>query len=152
MTDNTLVQLSIHCPRLQALVNLNTCTSDFVPVSACAWSFNPSMCFCTVPVPLWAHHRRWHQSSEQQYLRPRAPHCGGAGQLPPNHWCDPGAPEELPSSGAHWALRLSASHQGRHQTHPGQWKPNANHNRICRRVDQLFLKITVLSYSVNYFI
>ncbi|TKS88458.1 F-box/LRR-repeat protein 20 F-box and leucine-rich repeat protein 20 [Collichthys lucidus] len=33
VTDNTLVQLSIHCPRLQALVNLYTCSSNFVPRS-----------------------------------------------------------------------------------------------------------------------
>lgn len=73
-----------------------------------------------VPVALRAHHRRRHQSPEQQRLRPRAPHGGGAGQLPPHHRRDAGAPEELPPSGAHRALRLPAGHQGRHQTHPGQ--------------------------------
>lgn len=125
MTDNTLVQLSIHCPRLQALVN----TTYMLCVSFCTSSRIHTEPYLTqpvaplaVPVTLWVDHRRRHQSLEQQHLWPGAPHGGGAGQLPPHNRRDAGAPEELPSAGAHWTLRLSASHQGWNQTHSGQWK------------------------------
>lgn len=85
-------------------------------------SAKPLIFLSAVAVALRAHHRRRHQSPEQQCLRPRAPHGGRVGQLPPHHRRDAGAPEELPPSGAHRALRLPAGHQGRHQTHPGQWE------------------------------
>lgn len=144
MTDNTLVQLSIHCPRLQALVNAHTCSSVHMSMfllSACGALIHSFLCGSSslvtlpwpVPFPLRADHRWWHQSSEQQHLWPRAPHCGGAGQLPSHHRRYPGAPEELPSPGAHRALRLSASHQSWHQTHSGQWKILAQPLRVINQ-------------------
>lgn len=122
VTDNTLVQLSIHCPRLQALVKEWKNKASQRRTDATQAPAKPLIFLSAVAVALRAHHRRRHQSPEQQRLRPRAPHGGGAGQLPPHHRRDAGAPEELPPAGAHRALRLPAGHQGRHQTHPGQWE------------------------------
>lgn len=78
-------------------------------------------------VPLRADHGRRHQAPRQRPLRPRSPGGDRVGQLSPHHGRFPGAPEELPQSGSHRALRLPADYPRRHQETKGEsWGSNGS--------------------------
>ncbi|XDB62628.1 hypothetical protein AB1E18_015971 [Capra hircus] len=131
ITDRTLTQLSIHCPKLQALIPRLDPSS---PAGRAPWTphftskeaeVRSASETCRLqscpdePVPLRAHHGRWHPAPKQQPLWPREAAGAGAGQLPAHHRRGPGAPGALPRPGAPGALRLPASHPSRHQAHAG---------------------------------
>lgn len=126
ITDGSLIQLSIHCPRLQVLVSARP------PVKHILfwflhfwWAHAVNWRSCNgVPaelVSLRADHWWWHQTSWQRPLCPWSPGGDRAGQLPPDNRRFSGAPEELPQPGPHWALRLPADYPGWHQETKGEW-------------------------------
>lgn len=175
ITDGTLIQLSIHCPRLQVLVSWSLCccranivrnpnsevTNEcvhkmqvgFIAIiiylnisrslifffysaahrvgilcreqgskKSTEWYKSVCMCLLAEPFSLWADHRRRHPTPGQRAMRPRPPGGDRAGQLPADHRRLAGAPEELPQSGPHRALRLPADHPSRHQETTGEWR------------------------------
>lgn len=144
ITDATLIQLSIYCPRLQVLVSVwlqRFCFLFFDNVQPSNPALGPALTPSSLRVPaesiaLWADHRRRHQTPGQRALCSRPSGGDRVGQLPPDHRRLAGAPEELPQSGPHRALRLPADHSGWDQETKGEFRPRVNH--IHKRLKNTF--------------
>lgn len=126
ITDGTLIQLSIHCPRLQVLVSVCVCV--WLPVllhlqaPRRRYSSNGALVSALLveSVSLWADHWWRHPTPRQWPLRSRPSWGDRARQLPTDHRRLAGAPEELPQPGSHRALWLPADHPRWHQETTGE--------------------------------